>query len=72
MADKADIAQGSIEQDEEVRRKQREAEQATKRVSVYCVECEQFIPQARQQATGGTDMCIDCASIEYQRSRRMM
>lgn len=28
-----------------------------------CVECGIFIPVARQQATSGTDICIDCAEL---------
>ena len=25
-----------------------------------CRECGDLIPQARQEATGGTDMCVEC------------
>lgn len=34
-----------------------------------CVECSVTIPKARQDATGGTDLCIDCASILELRTR---
>lgn len=70
MADPVDNAQGRIEQNEEIWRRQRAAREALKPVSHYCVECDRFIPQARQQATGGTDHCIDCAELGEQRGRR--
>lgn len=28
-----------------------------------CESCGYTIPKARQEATGGTNLCIDCASI---------
>lgn len=31
--------------------------------SERCVECDVVIPVARQEATGGTDLCIECASM---------
>lgn len=61
MADEADIANDRIELEMSLTMKARRQE---KRFSVDCVECGEYIPQARQQATGGTDMCIDCASME--------
>lgn len=35
-----------------------------KKKSAYsedCIDCGDLIPKARQDATGGTDMCIECA-----------
>lgn len=34
-----------------------------------CVECGSFIPAARQRATSGTDLCIDCAELDELRRR---
>lgn len=31
-------------------------------VSNECVECGESISSARQSATGGTDLCVNCAS----------
>lgn len=31
--------------------------------SEECVDCGQTIPEARQKATGGTDLCIECQSL---------
>ena len=61
--DDADRAQIRIEQDEEIRRKQREA----RTVSLVesrdnCVECGLEIPSARQIAIPGVETCIDCQS----------
>lgn len=32
--------------------------------TVYCVECDEAIPQERQKATGGTNLCIDCKELQ--------
>ena len=29
-----------------------------------CIECGIFIPLARQEATGGTDLCMPCKEID--------
>ena len=29
-----------------------------------CIECGIFIPLLRQEATGGTDLCVACKEIE--------
>lgn len=38
-------------------------------VSEDCVECGADIPPERQTATGGTDLCIECASINEKKGR---
>ena len=65
MADEADIG------NEVAERNLNMALQAAKTVkreqSEECVECGEEIPQARQDASGGTDLCIGCAGrIELQ------
>lgn len=35
-----------------------------RKVSVDCVECGEYIPQARQQILGGTDLCVHCAELQ--------
>lgn len=60
MPDPADLAQDSIEQQEEIRDRQRKAMLASKSISDECVECDEPISAARQKATGGTDLCVIC------------
>jgi len=60
MADEADIANDRIELEMRLTMK---ARQQVKRFSVDCVECGEYIPQARQQILGGTDKCVSCASM---------
>ena len=67
MSDVADIANDRIEAEETIRRKRRESFKPL--VSEDCFECGLEIPQARQEATGGTDMCIDCQSNAELRRR---
>lgn len=35
-----------------------------------CVECDAPISPERQKATGGTELCVDCASAD-ERKRRL-
>ena len=37
--------------------------------SEECVECGEEISEARQQATGGTELCFECASLAEQKGR---
>lgn len=37
--------------------------------SEECVECGEEISEARQQATGGTELCIECASLAEVKGR---
>lgn len=34
-----------------------------------CIECGEVISEARQLATGGTELCIECASLAEQKGR---
>lgn len=66
--DDADRAQIRIEQDEEIRRKQREARTVTLVESRdNCVECGFQIPSARQIAIPGVETCIHCATAAEKR-----
>lgn len=58
MSDEADIANDRIETEMQLRMRARQTVQA---VSEDCVECGVIIPEARQQALGGTELCVDCA-----------
>ena len=61
MADEADMSQARMEKESELYQQQRQRLAAKKSVTEYCEECGDFIPQARQQVTGGTSLCITCA-----------
>ena len=61
MADLADITEERNEKYAEMARKQREAYRPS--ISTNCIECNIHIPIARQEATGGTDMCVDCQEL---------
>ena len=66
--DDADRAQERMEQDEEMRRKQREAKTITLVESRDdCIECGLQIPSARQIAIPGVETCIHCASVAEMR-----
>lgn len=63
MANEGDMAQAVIEREEEIREMQRRAAAAIpKAVSDECVECDTPISKERQEATGGTEYCVDCQS----------
>lgn len=59
--DEADISQARMELEEDLRQKHRT--RIKRAFSVDCVECGTDIPEARQAATGGTDLCINCATM---------
>lgn len=61
MADLADITEERNEKYAEIVKKQREAYRPN--ISTNCIECSIHIPIARQKATGGTDMCVDCQKL---------
>ena len=64
MADPADLAQINIEQEEEIRRKQREARTVTMVESRdNCIECGLEIPEERMVAIPGCTLCVDCQSV---------
>lgn len=66
MSDVADKANDRIEAENALRDKIRKDFKPS--VSENCYECDTYIPMARQEAVGGTDMCIDCqADYEYKR-----
>lgn len=61
MPDPIDIAQKNMEQLDEIRERQRAAIASRPRpVSEDCIDCGVDIPQARQEATGGTERCTHC------------
>ncbi|WP_289281546.1 MULTISPECIES: hypothetical protein [unclassified Methylophaga] len=68
MADEADIG------NEVAERNLNMALQAAKTVkreqSEECVECGDVISAARQQATGGTDICAPCLYVQEQNAKR--
>lgn len=66
--DEADIAQQRIEHEERLRQKEWASRRAS--VSEDCEECGDRIPAARQQATGGTNLCIDCAEVAQAKQQR--
>lgn len=37
--------------------------------SETCIECDTPISEARQQATGGTEFCVDCQSLNEIKGR---
>ena len=64
MPDPTDLAQINIEQEEEIRRKQREARTVTLVESRdNCINCGLEISSARQVAIHGVETCVDCQSI---------
>lgn len=60
MPDCCDITDERLEKEAAIARKIRDRPHA---ISDECVECGLDIPEARQAATNGTDLCIDCATI---------
>ena len=59
MADEADVANEMIQRGLDVVL----AEHAKKHdISDECKACGETIPTARQKATNGTTLCVDCAS----------
>lgn len=70
MADDIDRTVARQEKEDELRRKQREAEAARPRAkSVDCIDCGNFINPDRQRITGGTTKCAYCQSIDEQKGR---
>lgn len=63
MADIVDIANDKIEEDLRVKLLNMANEKTLRQISVDCVDCGELIPPMRQQATGGTNLCIDCAEF---------
>jgi len=68
--DECDVTDLRLEKQEKLRREKRDKELANVAVSEECIECDVFIPIARQEATGGCDMCIDCQSREEQLNKQ--
>ena len=72
MSDVCDMAGDRMEQEEEMQlmeikqRQQRARESATEE----CVECDKSIPQDRQDATGGTDLCVECGAIQELKTKQ--
>jgi len=66
MGDICDKTDERLEKEEKIRRAIRELPKA---VSKTCVECGDNISKARQQATGGTELCINCAQQEEFKTR---
>ena len=72
MGDICDDAARRMEQEEEIRNKaikhrQRKAKESA---TEDCVECEAPIPPRRQESTGGTDMCVSCASVSEELNKQ--
>lgn len=67
MADEADLANDQVEKGLQAvlaaHAKQRGR-------SDDCIECGVEITEARQNATGGTEYCIECAELVEKRSRQ--
>lgn len=61
--DEVDISQARMEKEAELRAAARQKAAANKSRADECVECGEEIPLQRQNATGGTDICITCAEI---------
>lgn len=71
MANEGDQAQTQMELADVIRYRQilhRRA--ATRKSSAYCIDCDDYIIEARQRATGGTERCTECQDISDRRSRR--
>ncbi|MDT8282524.1 MAG: TraR/DksA C4-type zinc finger protein [Gammaproteobacteria bacterium] len=69
MANEGDMAQAVIERDEEIRNKIIEFERnKPKNFSQFCIDCDDEIPLARQNATGGTERCTFCADVYSKRN----
>lgn len=64
-ADLTDIANeaASLILDQALLQQSKVAAKAKRNYSEHCIECEEFIPTKRQQATGGTDICVSCLEI---------
>lgn len=70
MANEGDAAQAIIERDEEIRNKQIEfARNQPRHREEFCLDCDVLIPQARHDATGGSERCTSCESIYAQRNK---
>jgi len=71
--EEAEIAQLSalFENEARVREARARIEQQSSRPSAeWCCDCGEPIPQARQQAVPGVQMCIDCQEIADRRQIR--
>ena len=62
MADEADMSQARMEKEAELMAAARQRAIDSRSVSDECEECGDAISEARQKATGGTDMCFECAN----------
>lgn len=60
--DECDVTSERMAIEERQRIEDHRLKMANRRVTDDCEECGVRIPAARQNATGGTDMCIDCQS----------
>lgn len=69
--DECDVTDARMEAEEKLRVDKHRKMMESKIVEDDCAECGMFIPIARQQATGGTDMCIDCQSIAETKNKTM-
>jgi len=68
MSDLADITDARIELEENLRKIAREKFKPA--VAADCWECGVIIPQARQEATNGTDICVSCLSIQEEKDKQ--
>ena len=67
MADDIDRTTARAEIEENIKRKYTEAFVASR--TDDCIECGITIPESRQKATGGCDMCITCQSLYEERKK---
>lgn len=67
MSDICDVTDKRREIEEEIKEKARLSFKPA--ISEYCYECNIFIPLKRQEVTGGTDMCVQCLSLQEIRQR---
>ena len=68
MVDIVDRANDMIEENYRIKMLDRANKQT--KTTVECEDCGVHIPKDRQEATGGTSQCIDCAEIAEIRARR--
>ena len=67
MADICDLTDERMEREEAIRSKLLNQPHAK---SDNCIECGVHIPEARQQATNGTEYCIGCQELHELKGRQ--
>ena len=62
--DECDVSDLRNEFEDKLRMDNHRKLMANKNVEEDCVECGDLISKARQDATGGTDICVQCLELE--------